>query len=286
MIGPSGPQPPLLGPRELREMLDFHGVRLTKVLGQNFVIDPNTIRKVVEVARVGAEDHVLEIGAGVGSLTRGLAAVAKTVTAVEVDERLIPILETTLAKVPNCRIVHADALQMPLAEAGASAVVANLPYNVATAIVFRVLEEAPEVRRLTVMAQREVGERLAAPPGDKVYGQSSVMATYYAYVEVAGRVSRRAFFPEPNVDSVIVGLTRRGSVDRAEAARLREVVRAAFQQRRKTLRNSLGVLAGSPGAAEEALRSCGIEPDRRAEEIGVQDFLRLANLFGYRLPTS
>ena len=276
----------LLGARALRGLLDDHGVRLTKVLGQNFVIDPNTIRKVVGVAGVGAEDHVLEIGAGLGSLTLGLAAVARIVTAVEVDERLIPILEGTLAEVPNCRIVHADALQMPLADTGASCVVANLPYNVATAIIFRVLEEAPHVRRLTVMTQREVGERLAAPPGDKVYGQSSVMAAYYAEVEVAARVSRNAFFPVPNVDSVIVSLTRRTPVDPVEAAGLRAVVRAAFQQRRKTLRNSLGVVAGSPIAAEGALRACGIGPDRRAEELGVEDFLRLAEAFGYRLPPS
>lgn len=262
----------LLGARRLREVLDAHGVRPTKALGQNFVVDPNTIRKVVAVAQVGPADRVLEIGAGAGSLTLGLAEAAERVIAVEYDRRLTPVLQEVLAGRDNVDIVEADALAMPLEDVGATKLVANLPYNIAVPVVVRVLEHAPQVSELVVMTQREVGERLVATPGSKAYGQVSVIVGYFAAASVAAKVSRRAFFPVPGVDSVLVRLERRQppAVDRAE---LFGLVRTGFAQRRKTLRNALG----APAELEEVLVSLGLDPGCRAEQLALEDFVAIAN---------
>lgn len=265
----------LLGGKRLRELLAEYGASPKRSLGQNFVIDPNTIRKVVSVAGVGAEDRVLEIGAGCGSLTLGLASSAAHVVAVEIDDRLIQLLRDTLSDVPNVSIVHADASSMSLAELDATVLVANLPYNIATYLVLRALEEAPQISRITVMTQKEVGERLAADVGSKAYGQTSVMVRYYGQARVAAQVSRRAFYPVPNVDSVLVQITReepQSGVDRTELFR---VVKAAFSQRRKTLRNTLAEVSGSTGAAETALVSAGVSARARAEELSLDDFVRV-----------
>ena len=261
----------LLGARALRELLDESGVRPKKRYGQNFVIDPNTIRKVLDVADLGASSHVLEIGAGVGSLTLGLAAASERVTAVEVDERLVPLLERSLSAVSNVTVVGEDVMRMDLSSLDADAVVSNLPYNLAASIVLKVLMEAPSVRSLTVMAQREVGQRLAASPGSKIYGQTSVLVAFYAQARVAANISRRAFFPEPDVDSVLVRVDRAPHPD-VDPDLFRKVVRASFEQRRKTLRNSLSALGRDTASAFAA---SGVAPDARAEDVDLDGYVAL-----------
>jgi 16S rRNA (adenine1518-N6/adenine1519-N6)-dimethyltransferase len=265
-----------LGAARVRDVLDRHGVRPSRALGQNFVIDPNTVRKVVGAADLNGSQRVLEIGAGVGSLTVALAGASAHVVAVEVDRRLIAVLQETLACHPNVDIVHADALREDLSAFAATKVVANLPYNIATPLVLRLLADVPSVDELTVMTQREVGERLAAGPGSRVYGQASVMVAYHARASVAASVSRRAFYPVPRVDSVVTRITRRTRTVSVDLEDLRATVRAAFGQRRKTLRNALAPLAGSSEAAEDALRRAGVDPRRRAEHVDLDGFAAIA----------
>ena len=262
----------LLGARRLRELLDRHGVRPSKALGQNFVIDPNTIRKVIDVAGMPNDAHVLEIGPGAGSLTLALSAHAARVTAVELDRFLLPVLEEVLAERANVEVVQGDALALDLAGMEATDCVANLPYNVAVPIVMKILGEAPTIRRMTVMTQREVGERLAAGPGSKTYGAPSVMAAFDATVDVAARISRRVFWPVPNVDSVLVRLARRDPPGVARAG-FERVVRTAFSQRRKTLRKSLEPVYGE--AAAEVLARAGIDAGARPEEVGLEGFVEI-----------
>lgn len=269
----SAERPSLLGARRLREVLAAHGVRPTKTLGQNFVIDPNTIRKVLEVARVSPEDTVLEIGAGAGSLTLGLAAATRHVIAVEVDPGLIEALGETLAGVDNVEVVEADALSIPLGGIEATKLVANLPYNIAVPVVMRVLEEAPRISELVVMTQREVGERLVAGPGSKIYGQVSVLVAYFGQATLAAKISRRAFWPVPNVDSVLVRIARAERSD-VPPETLFPLVKGAFAQRRKTLRNNLVPPAGR--TPEEVLAAAGVDPGARAEQLALEDFLAIA----------
>lgn len=266
---------PLLGARRLRELLDRHGIKPSKALGQNFVTDPNTIRKVIEVAGIGPTDRVLEVGAGAGSLTLGLAAAAIHVIAIEVDRWLVPVLEETVAGISNVTVLHDDALTVDLGAVDVDKLVANLPYNIATHVVLRVLEEAPQISELTVMTQREVGERLAAGPGSKVYGQTSVMVAYFASAEVATRISRNVFYPVPNVDSVLVRIVRRPGRPDVDRSALFEVIRAAFGQRRKTMRNNIASIAGSTEDAERVLAAASIAPGARGETLGLDDFIRL-----------
>jgi 16S rRNA (adenine1518-N6/adenine1519-N6)-dimethyltransferase len=263
------------GARRLREALAGSGVTPRKSLGQNFVIDPNTIRKVVDIAGVTREDRVLEIGAGAGSLTLGLAAVAADVTAVEIDPRLLPVLSGTLKGVTNVGVVAGDALKLPLESFGATALVANLPYNVATPLVLRVLREAPDITRLTVMTQREAGQRIAATPGGALYGHVSVMVAYFGDARVVSSVSRRAFYPVPNVDSVVVRIDRREISSEVNREWLFAIIRAGFNQRRKTLRNAIGSIAGV-GEAEDAIAAAGIAPGARAEELDLTQFVALS----------
>lgn len=266
--------PELLGARRLRELLDEHGVRPSKSLGQNFVVDPNTIRKVVSVSGVGPGDRVLEIGAGAGSLTLGLAGAAAHVVAIEFDRALHPVLRVTLAGVDNVEVVHADATKLDWAAVDADALVANLPYNIATPLVLDALGATPSLRTMTVMTQREAGERLAAAPGSKAYGHVSVVAAFYATASVAAPISRKVFFPEPNVDSVLVRLVRR-EAPRADPGRLFALTRAAFSQRRKTLKSSLAGAVPEPGRLPDALRAVGLMPTARPEELGIEEWLAL-----------
>ena len=265
----------LLGARRLRELLRTHRVMLTKSLGQNFVIDPNTIRKVAEVAEVGPVDHVLEIGAGAGSLTLELARRAQRVTALEIDLRLKPLLDETLRDIPNVDVVFGDVLALALANIGASKVVANLPYNIASQTVIKILQEAPGISALCVMTQREVGERLVAGPGSKTYGLTSALVAFYAEASMASRISRNVFFPVPKVDSALVSIKRRSDVPTEIEQRFTEVARAAFGQRRKNIRNSLGALA-RPDEIQAALTTTSVSPDARAETLGVNEFIELA----------
>lgn len=265
-----------LGAARVREALTRHGVAPSRARGQNFVVDPNTVRKVVAVAALQPTDRVLEIGAGAGSLTVALAGAAAHVVAIELDRKLIPVLEETLVGLGNVDVLQGDALRVDLGALGATRVVANLPYNIATPLVTKILADAPGIAELTVMTQKEVGERLAARPGSKVYGQASVVVAYHATAAVSAHVSRRAFYPVPRVDSVIARLVRRSELPDVSFADLRGVARAAFAQRRKTLRNALGPLAGSVAAAERVLERAGVDPRARAEQVDLDDFLRMA----------
>ena len=268
----------LLGARRLRAAFEARDVRPTKALGQNFVIDPNTIRKVVDVAGVTSTDRVLEIGAGAGSLTLGLAAAAQQVTAIEFDERLLPVLDEMLAGVSNVEVIADDALRTDLSAIDAQILVANLPYNIAVPVVMRVLEDAPSIERLVVMTQREVGERLVAGPGSKTYGQVSVLVRYFAHASLAAKISRRAFWPVPNVDSVLVRLVRTDPPADVSRELLFRVIKRAFAQRRKTMRNALAS-AGFQGI-EAAMAAADLEPSVRAEDLQLADFVRLIQSLG------
>jgi 16S rRNA (adenine1518-N6/adenine1519-N6)-dimethyltransferase len=264
-------EPELLGAGRVRELLREHGIRPTKGLGQNFVVDPNTIRKVVDAAGLDPTDTVVEIGAGCGSLTLGLVAAASRVVAVEVDPRLVELLRRVTSGLTNVEIVQADALRLDLDALGVSKLVGNLPYNLAATLVVHVLESCASIRQLTVMTQREVGERLAADPGSKVYGQTSVIVGFHASARLVGRVSRRAFFPEPNVDSVIVRVERRPRLPEVDPGLFRRVVRAAFSQRRKMLRGTLAPVLGED--VDEILQGAGVDPDARPEALGWEEFV-------------
>ncbi len=273
----------LLGAGEIRELATRLGVRPTKQWGQNFVVDGNTVRRIVRVSGVGPDDVVVEVGPGLGSLTLALLPSVRRVVAVEVDPVLAEALPGTVrahapALADRLEVVPADALTVTdLPGPAPTARVANLPYNVSVPVVLRFLERFPSIRRVLVMVQLEVAERLAAPPGSRTYGVPSVKAAWYADVRLAGHVPRGVFWPVPNVDSGLVGLTRReppaGSASREEVFR---VVDAAFAQRRKTLRAALAGWAGSPAAAEEALRAAGVDPRTRGEQLDVSAFARIA----------
>jgi 16S rRNA (adenine1518-N6/adenine1519-N6)-dimethyltransferase len=265
--------PELLGAGRVRELLREHGIRPTKSLGQNFVVDPNTIRKVIDAAGLDPADAVVEIGAGCGSLTLGLVAAASRVVAVEVDPRLVGLLRVVTSGVTNVEIVQADALRLDLNALGVSKLVGNLPYNVAATLVVHILDSCTSIRQLTVMTQREVGERLAAEPGTKVYGRTSVIVGFHAAARLVGRVSRRAFFPEPNVDSVIVRVERRPRLPDVDPRLFRRVVRAAFSQRRKMLRGTLAPVLG--GDVDEILEGAGVDPDARPEALGWEEFVAI-----------
>ena len=263
---------------DVRRLLHEHGLRPSRALGQNFLGDPNTARRIVRLAEVGSSDHVVEVGAGLGSLTVALAGTGAAVTAIETDRHLVPVLRS-LVEPAGVRVVHADATVLQWAHVLAGAqrwvFVANLPYNVAVPIVLRVLDEAPVVERMLVMVQREVAERLAAGPGSKAYGAVSVHVSYWAEARVVARVPATVFVPRPNVESALVSLRRRAepAVDprRVGSDRLFAVVRAGFAQRRKMLRRSLaGVVA------PEAFEATGTNPEARAEQLGVEAWGRLA----------
>jgi len=264
----------LLGARRIRELFEAHGIRPHKELGQNFVIDPNTIRKVVDVAGDLSDKIVLEIGAGAGSLTLGLAGAARRVIAVEFDVRVVPALREALLGIDNVEVAVADAMKLDYAKLEATSLVANLPYNIAVPLVITVLENAPQITSLTVMTQREVGERLAATPGNKSYGQVSVLVGYWARATVAARISRNAFFPVPTVDSVVVRIDRREPPE-VSYARLNEIVKAAFAQRRKTLRNTLDPLGNSVSEVERSIHDADVDPSVRPETVSLDEWVAI-----------
>ncbi|MER5954417.1 16S rRNA (adenine(1518)-N(6)/adenine(1519)-N(6))-dimethyltransferase RsmA [Streptomyces sp. NPDC001893] len=278
------PQGPLLGPADIRELAAALGVRPTKQRGQNFVIDANTVRRIVRTAQVTPEDNVVEVGPGLGSLTLALLEAAAHVTAVEIDDVLAAALPATIeARLPQKKdafaLVHSDAMQVrELPGPAPTALVANLPYNVAVPVLLHMLDTFPTIERTLVMVQAEVADRLAAAPGSKVYGVPSVKANWYADVKRAGSIGRNVFWPAPNVDSGLVSLVRR-TEPVATTASKREVfavVDAAFAQRRKTLRAALSGWAGSAAAAEAALVAAGVSPQARGEAITVEEFARIA----------
>jgi 16S rRNA (adenine1518-N6/adenine1519-N6)-dimethyltransferase len=285
--------PRLLGPAEVRLLAAELDLRPTKQRGQNFVIDANTVRRIVRESGVGAGDVVVEVGPGLGSLTLALLEVGAVVVAVEVDGRLAARLPETVREfAPEASgrlvVVAADAMRVTTELTGLplpapTALVANLPYNVSVPVLIHLLTLLPSLERGLVMVQAEVADRLAAQPGSKVYGIPSVKAAWFADVRRAGAVGRQVFWPAPNVDSGLVSWTRR---DPPPTSATREqvfaVVDAAFAQRRKGLRGALRGLAGSADRAEDALRRAGIDPLARGESLAVGDFARLAEALEVR----
>ncbi|WP_091728660.1 16S rRNA (adenine(1518)-N(6)/adenine(1519)-N(6))-dimethyltransferase RsmA [Nocardioides scoriae] len=275
--------PRLLGPAEVRLLADGLDLRPTKQKGQNFVIDPNTVRRIVRDSGIGADDVVLEVGPGLGSLTLALLEVARRVVALEIDPLLAGLLPATVAeRAPD----HADRFEVVLADAlrvsevpgpAPTALVANLPYNVSVPVLLHLLGLLPSLERGLVMVQSEVADRLAARPGSKIYGVPSVKAAWYADVRRAGAVGRNVFWPAPNVDSGLVAWTRREPPTTAVTrAQVFAVVDAAFAQRRKALRAALRTLAGSAEASTAALAAAGIDPLTRGEQLELADFVRIA----------
>jgi 16S rRNA (adenine1518-N6/adenine1519-N6)-dimethyltransferase len=273
----------LLGPAEVRALAGELDLRPTKRLGQNFVHDPNTVRRIVRSAEIGPDDVVIEVGPGLGSLTLGLLSAAAAVHAVEIDPVLAARLPATVAErapavADRLTVTTADALRVRAADLpgpAPTALVANLPYNVGVPVVLHLLAELPGIRRGLVMVQAEVAERLAAPPGSRAYGVPSAKLAWYASARRAGPVPRAVFWPVPNVDSGLLAFDRHDPPP-GERDEVFALVDAAFAQRRKALRSGLAGWAGSPAAAEEALRAAGISPLARAETLAIADFARLA----------
>jgi len=277
----------LLTPGRVRELLATHALNPSKALGQHYLADPNTARKVARLGAAGPGETVLEVGPGLGSLTLALREAGAEVVAVETDARLLPALAEVLGDDPGVRVEVADALAVdPAAIAPAARrLVANLPYNIAATLVLKVLAEAPAIAEQVVMVQREVGERLAAAPGTPAYGAPSVKLAAQATARVLAPVSRRVFVPEPHVDSVLLGVTRRAHPAMAglDVAELGRVVDAAFGQRRKTLRNSLRSL-GLDAAGVEALgRAAGVDLGLRAERLDVDAFAALTRALAHQV---
>ncbi|GAA2306607.1 16S rRNA (adenine(1518)-N(6)/adenine(1519)-N(6))-dimethyltransferase RsmA [Streptomyces kunmingensis] len=278
------PQGPLFGAADIRELAAALGVRPTKQRGQNFVIDANTVRRIVRTAEVTADDVVVEVGPGLGSLTLALLDAARHVTAVEIDDTLAAALPATIAaRLPAKKdafdLVNMDAMQVTALPGPApTALVANLPYNVAVPVLLHMLDSFPTIERTLVMVQAEVADRLAAGPGSRVYGVPSVKANWYAQVKRAGSIGRNVFWPAPNVDSGLVALVRRDEPVATTASKeeVFAVVDAAFAQRRKTLRAALAGWAGSAAAAEAALVAAGVSPQARGEALTVEEFARIA----------
>lgn len=263
---------------QVRSLLDRHGISPKRSLGQNFVVEPNTVRRIAELAEVGEGDRVVEIGPGVGSLTLALLEAGASVVAIEVDDVLVDVLaEVTAGHQPDrIRIVHGDAMDTDwddLLGAGPWKLVANLPYNISVPLICDLLDGVPAIGEMVVMVQREVADRLVAGPGDDAYGLPSVKVAYHAEARVLGRVPPSVFLPRPRVDSALVGLRRLSEpatdVDREV---LFQVVRAGFGQRRKMLRRSLrGILD------EAAIVGSGVDPTARAEELGLDQWASMAS---------
>ena len=256
-------------------LLDEHGIRPSRALGQNFVADANTVRRIARLAAVGAGDHVVEIGAGLGSLTLALVETGASVTAVEIDRYVLPVLRSVVEP-HGVRVVEGDASRLAWDELLGDdrwVLVANLPYNVATPLVLDLLDGVPAIERMLVMVQREVADRLAARAGDDAYGAVSVKVAYWAEAKVVGRVPPTVFVPQPRVESALVAIRRRpGPAVDAPYDRLFALVRAGFATRRKMLRRSLAGLV-APATFEAA----GISPAARAEELDVEAWGRLAS---------
>jgi 16S rRNA (adenine1518-N6/adenine1519-N6)-dimethyltransferase len=274
---------PLLGPADVRRLAADLGIRPTKRLGQNFVVDPNTVRRVVRTADLQPDDVVVEVGPGLGSLTLGLLSAVGRVVAIEVDPVLAGALRSTVdrrlpAYADRLEVVTADALAVDGVPGPApTALVANLPYNVAVPVTLHLLAALPSLQRGLVMVQAEVADRITATPGSRIYGVPTVKTAWWAAATRAGAVPRPVFWPVPNVDSALVRLVRRQPpVTTATRSEVFALVDAAFAQRRKSLRAALAGWAGSPAAAETALRAAGIDPMARGESLDVGAFARLA----------
>lgn len=282
----------LLSASDIRQLADILDLRPTKTLGQNYVIDPNTIRRIVGAAHLAATEHVLEIGPGLGSLTLGILDAAQAVTAIEIDPPVANRLATTVEQwrpdsAERLSVIEADALRIShseiiearpaIAEGPPTAIVANLPYNVAVPVMLHILAELPSIQHGLVMVQQEVAERIVAAPGSKIYGVPSVKMGWYAEATSAGNVGTKVFWPAPRITSGLVHFTaRQPPATTATRGQVFEVIDAAFAQRRKTLRAALNKWAGSGAEAEELLVAADVDPKARGEILSVEQFARIA----------
>lgn len=275
------------------DLVKKHGFKFTKSLGQNFLIDDNIVDKIVAGAGIGPEDKIIEVGPGIGTLTREMASRAQNLMAVEIDKNLIPILEDTLEDYDNVKIVNEDIIKADIRGlidenlgGGPVKLVANLPYYITTPIIMRFLEEGINVTDIVVMVQKEVAERMNAQPGGKDFGALSVAVQYYCDTEIVAKVPRHLFVPQPNVDSIVIALRvrpeRKYKVD--DEGLYFKVVKAAFGQRRKTLLNSISSMGNlAKDQVKEALEEAGIDPKRRGETLSLDEFAILSNVIGNKL---
>ena len=270
----------LLGAIEIRKIADELDLYPKKSLGQNFVVDANTCQKIARLAQVNSSDHVVEIGPGIGSLTLALLESGAKVTALEIDSRLAARLPLTLKEhgASNFEVIETDALNFNDLPSDVNKLVANLPYNISVPVLLYFLEHFSNIKSGIVMVQSEVAERLAARPGTKDYGAPSAKAAWWAKLELSDSISRKVFWPIPNVDSSLVSFHRLEPVDRSESLRKAtfQVIDLAFGKRRKMLRSALSELFGSSGAAESALSAIGINPTDRGESLSLSDFIAIA----------
>lgn len=283
---------PLLSAADIRRLADLLDLRPTKTLGQNYVIDPNTIRRIVDAAHLKSTEHVLEIGPGLGSLTLGLMDAAQAVTAIEIDPPVAARLATTIESYrpgssARLTVIEADAMRLSghdiasaapeAADGPPSAIVANLPYNVAVPVMLHLLAELPSIEHGLVMVQQEVAERLTAQPGNKIYGVPSVKMAWYAEATYAGTIGTKVFWPAPRITSGLVHFTaRKPPQTTVSRQQVFEVIDAAFAQRRKTLRAALSQWAGTAVDAEEILIAANVDPKARGEVLGIEQFTRIA----------
>jgi 16S rRNA (adenine1518-N6/adenine1519-N6)-dimethyltransferase len=270
----------LLGPAEIRDLAELLGIQPTKKLGQNFVIDANTVRRIVKASGVTSGETVVEVGPGLGSLTLGLLEVGASVVAVEIDKRLaaqLPVTVGLFQPEAPLTVIAMDAMTITELPGSPTSLVANLPYNISVPVLLHFLEHFATLRTGLVMVQAEVGQRIAAAPGSKIYGGPSIKAAWYGDFRTAGQVSRQVFWPVPNVDSILVRFDRHEQPG-TESERIATfaLVDAAFQQRRKMLRQSLSVVLGDSSAASARLEAAGVAPTARGEELTVHDFLAIA----------
>ncbi|MDO4922953.1 MAG: 16S rRNA (adenine(1518)-N(6)/adenine(1519)-N(6))-dimethyltransferase RsmA [Peptococcaceae bacterium] len=273
----------------LNDQLKKHRITLTKKYGQNFISDPSLLERIASVCDWQDDDVALEIGPGAGTLTRAIAAHADRMLAIEIDKRLAPLLEESLSGCDNVKLIFGDALKSDLDALvrdelnhdGDYKLVANLPYYITTPLIMHVLEDSKHVDELVIMVQKEVGERLCAKPGSRTYGAVTVMVQYLATASRAFDVGRRAFTPPPDVDSTILHLVpyKERPIQAKDDAMMRRVVKAAFSQRRKTLRNSLASLGVDKASIATALEKAGIDEQRRAESLSVTEFVALSDAF-------
>ena len=273
--------------RATKEVVNKHNFKFSKSLGQNFLIDDNVIDRILEGARLSETDKIIEVGPGIGTLTREMGKVAENVVAIEIDKTLIPILKETLADLDNVEVVNEDILKVDVQglineklNGGPVKLVANLPYYITTPIVMKFLEEDIPVTDIVVMVQKEVADRMNAQPSTKDYGALSVAVQYYCDTAIVAKAPRHMFVPQPNVDSIVIGLHVRDEkkyvVDNEEI--FFKTVKASFGQRRKTLLNSLGGLGFlSKDQIREALQAANIDEKRRGETLSIDEFANLSN---------
>lgn len=281
--------------RKTKEVVDKHGFKFSKSLGQNFLIDDNVIDKILDGARLSEGDKIIEVGPGIGTLTREMGKVADKVVAIEIDKTLIPILKDTLDEFENIEVVNQDILKVDVQglvneklSGGPVKLVANLPYYITTPIVMKFLEEDIPVTDIVVMVQKEVADRMNANPGTKDYGALSIAVQYYCDTEIVAKAPRHMFIPQPNVDSTVIGLhvreEKKYKVDSEEV--FFKTVKAAFGQRRKTLLNALGTLGFlDKDEIREVLQEANIDEKRRGETLSIEEFANLANCVNKKVPS-